>query len=164
HAPAGTWRYISAGDGAFEICAVAATGLATGLVSCWTSTGGEPLPGGGNTGDRRFKTLSASDYGTCGVTIDNSASCFGGAALPADFVGRSFGQVVTANQMVYGLDDSGALHGPSFVLPAYPAGRYKQLIANNAASCALREDGAFFCNPPAATLPPPSETGFLEIA
>src|SRR5581483_9746406 len=27
HAPAGAWRYISAGDGAFEICAVAATGL-----------------------------------------------------------------------------------------------------------------------------------------
>jgi len=59
---------------------------------------------------------------------------------------------------------AGTVHGPSFVLPSYPEGRYKEVIANNSASCALREDGAAFCFPDDQALPSPSETGFLEIA
>ncbi len=86
--------------------------------------------------------------------------CFNGTQLPTDFVGK-FKQLVTANQFVYGIDENDALHAPEFMLSSYPAGKYKQIIANNGASCALRDDGAIFCSPVAGTLPPPTGNGYL---
>jgi len=71
---------------------------------------------------------------------------------------------VTANYGVYGIDDNGGLHAPRFALPGYPAGKYVHLIANNGASCAIRDDGSLFCFPTDNLAPPPSEAAFTQVA
>jgi hypothetical protein len=66
--------------------------------------------------------------------------------------------------MVYGIDENDGLHVPSFVRPSYPQVAYKQLIANNGASCAIRADGVIFCDPVDGRLPPPADADFVEVA
>ena len=110
-----------------------------------------------------YASLSFSDYGSCALSQTGSPSCFGGVTLPADFVGR-FTHIVTANYGVYGIDEAGGLHAPSFALPAYPAGKYVHLVANNSASCAVRDDGSIFCFPTENMLPPPSGADFTQVA
>ena len=154
HAPADTWTQISVADDAFDMCAIGSSGT----ISCWTAIGSNVrLPAG------TFVTLSYSIYGSCALTDTGMPVCFNGTQLPTDFVGK-FKQIVTANQFVYGIDEHDALHAPEFMLSSYPAGKYKQIIANNGASCALRDDGAIFCYPVAGYLPPPTGNGFLEVA
>ena len=155
-APADTWNQISVADDAFDICAIGSAGT----ISCWNAMGGPTLrpPSAGT-----FMTVSYSIYGSCALTDTGGPVCFNGTLVPADFVGN-FRQIVTANQLVYGIDDKGALHAPSFLSPGYPAASYKQIIANNGASCALRDDGAIFCEPVSGMLPPPTGNGFLEVA
>ena len=161
-APADTWTQISVADDAFDICAIGTSGT----ISCWNAnaTSDPRAPAG------TFTTLSYTIYGSCALTDTGTPVCFNGTQVPADFVGQ-FKQIVTANQLVYGIDENDALHAPSFLSPGYPAGKYKQIIANNGASCALRDDGAIFCYPTSdafptgdAFLPPPTGNGFLEVA
>ena len=153
HAPADTWKQISVADDAFDICAIGSAGT----ISCWTAMGGSgfrPPPAG------TFETLSYSIYGSCALTDTGTPVCFNGTQLPTDFVGK-FKQIVTANQFVYGIDENDVLHVPDIFSAGYPAGKYKQIIANNGASCALRDDGAIFCSPVADGLPPPAGNGYL---
>jgi len=155
HAPADTWKQISVSDDAFAICAIGSSGT----ISCWSSTGPANLriPTG------TFVTVSNGIYGGCAITDTGTPVCFNGPLLPADFMGR-FKQIVTANYFVYGIDENDALHAADLVFPPYPAGKYKQVIANNGASCALRDDGTIFCYPVSDMLPPPTGSGFLEVA
>ena len=71
---------------------------------------------------------------------------------------------MTANALVYGIDENDVLHVPSFLQSSYPPARYKQIIANNNASCAIRADGAIFCDPVSGMLPPPADADFVEVA
>jgi hypothetical protein len=153
-APAGTWRQISVGDGPYELCAISTEGK----VSCWNAYGDGVFPAPPGT----FATFSFSDYGSCGITDTGAVACFSGVNRPSDFVG-TFKQIVTANSLVYGIDANEKLHVPDFVAASYPAARYKQLTANNSASCAIRADGAIFCFP-SNMLPPPAEADFVEVA
>jgi hypothetical protein len=163
-APADSWKQISVSDDAYAICGIGASGA----ISCWDAMGSSARGGQAGT----FHALSSGSYGTCALTDTGLPVCFNGPLLPADFVGR-FKQIVTANYFVYGIDENDTLHVPEFVSASYPAGKYQQIIANNAASCALRQDGAIFCWPAADTLesqagdtflPPPTGNGFLEVA
>ena len=149
-----TWKQISVGDGAYKMCAVDTKGKA----ACWSS---DRQPGAVPAGT--YASLSFSDYGSCAISDTGSPTCFGGVTLPADFTGR-FTHIVTANTLVYGIDDNGSLHAPSWTLAAYPAGKYVQLVANNGASCAIRDDGSLFCFPTEAMLPPPSDAVFTQVA
>jgi hypothetical protein len=164
-APVDTWKQISVADDEFAICAVGSAGT----ISCWSAIPGYSnprLPAG------TFTAVSYSIYGTCALTDTGTPVCFNTLLLPPDFVGP-FKQIVTANYFVYGIDQNDGLHVPDIFADAYPAGKYKQVIANNGASCALSEDGAIFCWPEAETqppptgdsfLPPPAGNGFLEVA
>jgi hypothetical protein len=163
-APADTWQQISVSDDAYELCGIGAAGT----ISCWNAMGTSPRPPLAGT----FAALSYSSYGSCALTDAGMPVCFNGPLLPADFVGR-FKQIVTANYFVYGIDENDALHVPASMAPSYPARKYKQIIANNNASCALRDDGAIFCWPAAGMLEsqagetflaPPTGNGFLEVA
>jgi len=164
-APADTWKQISVADDEFTLCGIGTSGT----ISCWGATPGysnQPQPAG------TFVALSYSIYGSCALTDTGTPVCFNGAVLPQDFVGP-FKQIATANYFVYGIDENDALHVPDIFAAAYPAGKYQQVIANNGASCALRDDGAIFCSPVGGTLasqvgdtflPPPTGNGFLEVA
>jgi hypothetical protein len=149
-----TWKQISVGDGAFEMCAVDTQGKA----ACWSFTHQTiPVPAGS------YASLSFSDYGSCAISDSGIPTCFGGVTLPADFTGR-FTHIVTANALVYGIDENGGLHAPSWTLAAYPPGKYVHLIANNGASCAIRDDGSLFCVPTETLSPPPSNADFTQVA
>jgi hypothetical protein len=151
-APVDTWKQISVADDEFELCGIGSAGT----IACWGASG--PFPLGQPAG--AFVALSCSIYGTCALTDTGTPVCSDIVSLPTDFVGR-FKQIVTANGLVYGIDEHDALHAPDFMLSSYPAAKYKQIIANNDASCALRDDGAIFCYPEAGVLPPPTGNGML---
>ena len=164
-APTDSWKQISVGDDEFSLCAIGSAGT----ISCWSATPGYPFP---RLPAGMFSAVSYSIYGTCALTDTGMPVCSDTFLLPADFVGQ-FKQIVTANNFVYGIDANDALHVPDIFSTAYPAGKYKQVIANNGASCALSEDGTIFCSPvsdapPPPTgyyfLPPPTGNGFLEVA
>ena len=147
-APADTWKQISVADDAFAICAIGTSGT----ISCWRPDRHlQWAPARGNVRGalvQHLRKLRPHRH--------RHARLFQRILpLPTDFVGQ-FKQIVTANYFVYGIDENDALHAPDFMLSSYPAGKYKQIIANNGASCALRDDGAIFCYPVAGTLPPPT--------
>ena len=155
-APKKSWVEVSVGDGQWQSCAIDIDGV----VSCWMANAN------GNaqfhpTGT--FKHYVTTIYGDCGIRTTGELACFNGTTLPAaDYAGR-YTQLAVANQMVFAIDDSGALHKPSFA--SFPDGRYRFVAANNGAACALQENGYVYCFGPAQdVVTTPGWGPFVEVA